>query len=166
VFWTGLFTAAGGIAGGGIGYATSRLQHGIQRDQLKLEERRHENEGILASRAMIDTRREQRRQIYLGYLETVDAIMNLVMTPAVDQETLHAYWAAFVKADNELELAGNDAIKDASYPVNQHVTDLVGEHIDRIDDPSLEYPDDSDLHSARAEIVALIREDLLPDEPG
>jgi hypothetical protein len=169
VFWTGLFTVSGGLAGTLAGYSSARSQARLQDKQLELDRERHKSERAQLDESRQDQRREQRREIYLRYLLALDTIINSATEESLDHETLSSRWRAFVQADNEIELDGDEATKQASYPVNGLIAEIAGRFADILDAPDAEWPDAATqyLHSiedeqrkARQTMVNHMRDDL------
>ncbi|HWM55056.1 MAG TPA: hypothetical protein VNO20_06680 [Solirubrobacterales bacterium] len=169
VFWTGFFTFGGGVVGATVGYATARLQNRLQREQLLLEKRRDERQFSKDSEEQLEQRREQRRAVYLHYLEALDAIIHSATTETIDQETLSSRWIAFNLADNELELAGTEAVKESSYPLHTVIAEAIDRFSVVIDSETLTWPDDATsymrsiedkLRQARQGTISLMRRDL------
>ena len=164
-----MFTLSGGLAGTLAGYAGARSQARIQDKQLQLERDRHKSE-----RAQLDAdRREQqratRREIYLRYLLALDTIVNSTTEDSLDLQTLSDRWRAFLQADNEIELDGDEATKEATYPLNALVSKMAGEFANILDDPDLEWPDagsaymrsiEEERQDARQTILGHMRTDL------
>lgn len=172
VFWTGLFTFGGGLVGAATGYATARLQMHAHEGQLDLEERRLEIELTQLGEAKLDRRREERRAIYLEYLKALDAIVNCPTHEHMDHQVLSSRWSAFMQADNELELAGTEAIKDRSYPLHTIAAEAMDRFSNVLDDDGLAWPNDAssymrsieeELRTERQGMVSLMRDDLLSD---
>jgi hypothetical protein len=168
VFWTGLYTFAGGVVGGTTGYITARLQNHVQRAQLALEMDRHRSEERRLAREREDDERERRRLLYLRYLEVFETITNLPGGAQPTQDRLVELWHDFIRADNELELAGSEAIRDASYPANSVIQDAVDEFGAIVEAPDRDWDEASEygeahgaaLMEVRVEMVGLMRADL------
>jgi hypothetical protein len=169
VFWTGVFTLSGGLAGTFAGYASAISQTRIQDKQLQLERERHRSERAHVDDTRRDRQREQRREIYLRYLLTFDTIINSATEDSLDHQTLSERWRAFVQADNEIELDGDEKTKEASYPLNEIVAKIAGRFADILDDPEAEWPDsgakylrsiEEEQRAARQAIVNHMRRDL------
>jgi hypothetical protein len=172
VFWTGLFTLGGGFAGAATGYASARLQSKGQERQVQLAHQRHQSQEARATETRRDTQREERRSIYLGYLQSLDAILNSTTAETVSQETLSDRWGQFMQADNEVELAGDEKIKESSYPIHAQVSKTLEYFSEILDKPDLTWPDDAsaylrsmqdDLLGPRRKIISLMRDDLRRD---
>lgn len=131
-FWTGLFTFAGGVVGGGAGYLTARLQQGLHRQQLTLEERKVESEESTLTQAQTERRSEAHRAIYLRYLTALDGVLNPVDNGTVDKGTLNRRFDLLLHAHCEVELAGGDEINQAAYELNDLLEALVAEVSSRL----------------------------------
>lgn len=169
VFWTGLFTVSGGLAGTLAGYASARSQAYFQDKQLQLEKERHQSEQEQIAESRRDQQRQQRRDIYLRYLLAFDTIINSANEDSLDHETLSSRWKAFVNVDNEVELMGDEATKASSYPLNTLVSEIASNFALILDDPEAEWPDAGSAYlrsiydkyrEARKEIVHHMRADL------
>jgi hypothetical protein len=169
VFWTGLFTFGGGTLGAIGTYFGVKSQANLQAQQLELDAERHRSDESHRRRKDESAAREQRRLLYLNYLKALDAIVHATAVSNLSTDEMSERWAAFVKADDEIELGGTDDVKDASYPVHRQARAVGTKYKEILDDPNSNWPIDAlkwlpstqeERNAARAAMVAAMRRDL------
>lgn len=159
---------------GAVGtYWGSRSQHRLRLRELDLEIARQDREEARRAKREESEDCEHRRSLYLQYLGALDSVVHATSVEALNRDGLGKRWAEFIAADDEVELGGTDAVKEASYPVHRSVRKIVDAYATVIDDPAKKWPQDallsmdefrSDYGDARSDIVGAMREDLLdPD---
>lgn len=130
VFWTGLFTFGGSVAGAGAGYLTALFQRQANERLLLFEERKLAGLAQERRDEHGDRIREERRAVYLAYLTALDGVLTPIDLGSVEEETLRRRFDRLMEAHCELELAGDRQINECGYALNDLVEGLVAEVLD------------------------------------
>jgi hypothetical protein len=176
VFWTGLFTFGGGLVGALGTYWGSRSQHKLRIRELDLEVARQEREETHQAAQEKSEACEHRRRLYLRYLAGLDRLVHATSVGDLDRDGVAKRWAEFIAADDEVELGGTEAVKDASYPLHECVVKIVDAYTTVMEDARQQWPQDAlsrwdafedEYARTRGDIVRAMRRDLLDEpEPG
>jgi hypothetical protein len=124
VFWTGLFTFGGSAAGAGAGFATALAQRRTEDGRLRLEEQKVAAAGDERRAESLERFQQERREIYLRYLNSLDGILSPVFQGEVDAASLRDRFDALMEAHCELELAGTKEMNQHGYVLNEQIEAL------------------------------------------
>jgi hypothetical protein len=169
VFWTGLFTFGGGVVGAVGTYFGVKSQASLQQQQLELDALRHESDKSHRKGEQESAAREQRQSLYLSYLGALDAVVHSTAVSDMSVDSLGERWAAFIKADDEIELGGTDDVQKAAYPMHKQVWEVATMYTRTLNDPKGRWPSDAlkwlkstqvERNQARADVVGAMRSDL------
>jgi hypothetical protein len=170
VFWTGFFTFAGGVVGAVGAHFGVKSQINLQQQRLGLDALRYNNDESYRERDEESAAREQRRALYLSYLATLDVVLHAPAVTDLTVDAMRQRWAAFVKADDEIELGGTNSVREAGYPLYMVVSKIREEYTNILSGAGAGWPQDaitwyrekisSEFDLKRAALVDAMRRDL------
>jgi hypothetical protein len=121
-----LITGATAVASGLLGYLGSLLQHraegdriGIERDRLRLEQTRLERETAQVNDQRLAQQREDRRALYLAFLEVGERAWSLCTGyDEVPKSELDGWWRTYQTVRRQLLIGGASEVVAVAYEMN------------------------------------------------